>query len=175
MTVSRGKQFEQVVKESFEKVEGCSIDRLHDQTTGYLGSSNICDFIVYKQPHQFYIECKTIHGNTFPLSNLTDKQYQGLSEKAKIRGVIAGVLCWWVDKDVTRFIPIDTIQTLKANKFKSIRFDMTQLSTIEIKGKKKRVFFDYDMEKFLKQAEYDYRVSRKERSMMYAGIKFGGK
>jgi len=43
MATNRGKQFERVVKESFEAVENCSIDRLHDQTTGYVGSTNICD------------------------------------------------------------------------------------------------------------------------------------
>lgn len=43
MSVNRGKQFEDVIKTAFEKVPGVSIDRLHDQTTGYAGSSNICD------------------------------------------------------------------------------------------------------------------------------------
>lgn len=43
MTVNRGKQFEHVIQEAFEKVDGVSIDRLHDQTTGFSGSQNICD------------------------------------------------------------------------------------------------------------------------------------
>ena len=43
MSFNRGKQFEKVIKEAFERVPGVSIDRLHDQTTGYVGSSNICD------------------------------------------------------------------------------------------------------------------------------------
>lgn len=43
MTYSYGKRFEDVVREAFEKVPGVSIDRLHDQTTGFKGSSNICD------------------------------------------------------------------------------------------------------------------------------------
>ena len=40
---NRGKQFESMVKESFERVEGVSIDRLHDLTNGFSGSSNISD------------------------------------------------------------------------------------------------------------------------------------
>lgn len=43
MGQNRGKQFEQVVREAFEKVPNVSIDRLHDQTNGFLGSQNICD------------------------------------------------------------------------------------------------------------------------------------
>ena len=43
MAENRGKQFEGVIKEAFEKVPGVSIDRLHDQTNGFVGSSNICD------------------------------------------------------------------------------------------------------------------------------------
>lgn len=43
LAVSRGKQFEAVIKDAFEKVPGVSIDRLHDQTTGFKGSQNICD------------------------------------------------------------------------------------------------------------------------------------
>ena len=49
MTYNYGKRFEDVVREAFEKVPGVSIDRLHDQTTGFKGSTNICDFIVYNQ------------------------------------------------------------------------------------------------------------------------------
>ena len=72
MAVNRGKQFEDVVREAFEKVEGVSIDRLHDQTNGFRGSQNICDFIVYKYPHQYYIECKSVHGAYIAYLSLTN-------------------------------------------------------------------------------------------------------
>ena len=147
--VNRGKQFERVIKESFEKVPGVSIDRLHDQTSGFKGSQNICDFIVYKEPYEYYIECKSVHGASLPFSNITDTQWNGLLEKSKIQGVFAGVICWWIDKDVTKFIPIQALQWNKENGYKSLRYDHNGTSFIEIKGKKKRVFFDYNMEDFL--------------------------
>lgn len=147
--VNRGKQFEHHVKEAFEKVSGVSIDRLHDQTTGYRGSQNICDFIVYKEPYEYYIECKTVHGNTLPFSNITDTQWNGLLEKSKIEGVFAGIICWWIDKNVTRFIPIQMLEILKTElTAKSIRFDFLHPDVVYIHGKKKRVFFDYDMKEF---------------------------
>lgn len=153
MAVNRGKQFEDVIRKSFEKVEGVSIDRLHDQTTGYMGSQNICDFIVYKEPYEYYFECKSVHGNTLPFSNITETQWKGLLEKSKIEGVFAGVICWWIDKDVTKFIPIQALQWNKENGYKSIRYNHNGTSFIEIKGKKKRVFFDYSMEDFFTHFE----------------------
>ena len=172
----RGKQFEKVIREAFNKVDGVSIDRLHDQTTHYKGSTNICDFIVYKKPHEYYIECKSVHGNTLSIysipkpdkhgilhgfyGNITDKQWRGLIEKSKIKGVRAGIICWWVDKDVTLFLPIQLLSSLRVQGKKSVRFDDDYkyvntkpyyvYSVYQIKGKKKRVFFDYDMESFLK-------------------------
>ena len=149
--VNRGKDFEKVIKEAFQKVPGVSIDRIHDQMNGYAGSANICDFIVYKEPYEYYIECKTVHGNTLPFSNITDNQWRGLLEKSKIQGVHAGVICWWCNKDVTLYLPIQTLETLKNLGRKSVRYDEVSLACVEITGKKKRVFMDYDMTNFFKE------------------------
>lgn len=153
MTVNRGKKFEQVIQKAFEKVPNVSVDRLHDQTNGFKGSQNICDFIVYREPYEYYIECKSVHGASLPFSNITDTQWNGLLEKSKIEGVFAGVICWWIDKNVTKFIPIESLSWLELSGYKSIRYDIDNVYTIEIKGKKKRVFFDYDMEEFLNECD----------------------
>lgn len=155
MAVNRGKKFEDVIREAFEKVPGVSIDRLHDQTTKFKGTSaNICDFIVYREPYEYYFECKSVHGNTFPFRNLTDTQYKGLLEKSQIEGVFAGVIVWWIQHDKTLYIPIQVLQYLKEGNIKSIRYDgrdYVDFRIIEITGKKKRVFYEYDMEKFLNE------------------------
>ena len=151
MAVNRGKDFENVVREAFEKVPNVSIDRLHDQTTGWKGSTNICDLIVYREPYEYYFECKSVHGNTLPFRNISATQWNGLLEKSFIEGVTAGIICWWVDKDTTKFIPIQTLQKLLNSGNVSYRYDWDSYDVVEIKGKKKRVFFDYDMEKFLNE------------------------
>ena len=155
MAVNRGKKFEEVIKEAFEKVPNTSVVRLHDQTNGYLGGRNHCDFIVYHKPLEYHIECKSVHGNTLPFTNITDNQWEGLLEKSKIKGVVAGVICWWTDKDVTKFIPIQVLEALKDCNYKSLRYDYYVLNVdmpiIDIAGKKKRVFFDYDMSQFLSE------------------------
>lgn len=148
---NRGKDFEKIIKEAFEKVKGVSIDRLHDQMNGYACSYNICDFIVYKEPYEYYIECKSVHGNLLPFSNITPNQWRGMLEKSKIQGVRAGVICWWCDKDITMYIPIQVLQHYKDMGAKSIRFDDPFSELLHIKGKKKRVFYEYDMEDFFNE------------------------
>ena len=166
MAVNRGKRFENVIRKSFERVEGVSIDRLNDNTAGFKGIAGICDFIVYREPYEYYFECKSVHGNTLPFSNITETQWNGLLQKSQIEGVFAGVICWWIDKDVTKFIPIRDLVIAKKCGYKSIRYDtecyiehpMDELGykafSVEIKGKKKRVFFEYDMEEFLNEIQH---------------------
>ena len=155
MGENRGKQFEGIVRDCFERAGFC-IDRLYDQTNGFKGSQNICDFVVFRQPNIMYLECKSCHGNTFPLSNITQTQWNGLLEKDLFQGVYSGVMIWWIDKDVTKFVPIYDLQIFADNGPKSIRFD-TALG-IEVPGKKKRVFFEYDMEKFWEELKNEYRT-----------------
>ena len=153
MGVNRGKDFESVIKQNFESIEDISIDRLHDQTTGFAGSSNICDFIVYNYPHELYLECKSCYGNTLSFNNITERQWSGLLEKSKISGVGAGVMIWFIDHDKTVFIPIQTLVAAKAAGKKSINIKEIYdaplaYSSIEVIGKKKRIFFEYDIAKF---------------------------
>ena len=151
---------------------------MHDQTNGYIGSSNICDFIVFRKPFLYYIECKSVHGNTLSIhsidkknnkevyGNITHKQWTGLLEKSEIDGVLAGILCWWIDQDVTKFIPIQCLKQYRDSGAKSLRFD-ADLQPIHdngrifepfiIQGKKKRVFFDYNMKQFFIDGEHVLR------------------
>lgn len=160
MAINRGKEFEEVVKQAFEKVPNTSIDRIHDQTNGFRGSKNICDFIVYHYPNQYYIECKTVHGNILPFSNITDRQWQGLLEKSKIKGVIAGVICWWVDKDTTLFLPIELLNWLRNDCRKSIRYDAVSTVIYKLTGKKKRIFYEYDMREFFNEVGNEIQIKQ---------------
>ena len=148
MSTNRGKKFEDVIREAFKRVPDTVVTRLPDPTQGYLGIRNIADFIVYHYPYQYYIECKSVHGNRLPFSNITDNQWNGMLEVSECRGVIAGVICWWVDKDVTKFIPIQELQSLKDTGFKSIRYDTPDGYIKDVEGEKKRIYFEYDMEDF---------------------------
>ena len=167
MSVNRGKQFEGVIKESFMNVSNTSVYRLHDDMSGMYGVANVSDFIVYHYPYQYFLECKAVHGNLLSINsndpkrkygNISNTQWEGMLELSKIKGVHCGILCWWVDHDITKFIPMQMLQSMRENGGKSIRFDCIACngySTIPIDGKKKRVFFEYDMNLFFKNFEVD--------------------
>ena len=166
MGISRGKDFELIVKSAFESVPNTSVYRLYDTMGGYSSVANIADFVIYHYPYQYFIECKTVlKGNTLSINsndpkkkygNISNTQWEGMLEMSKIKGVYCGILCWWVEKDVTKFIPIQMLQEMRNNGGKSIRYDVLAsngYNTIDIVGQKKRVFFDYDMDKFFKEFE----------------------
>lgn len=147
--VNRGKSFEDIVRAGFESA-GISCERLHDQTTKFRGSTNPCDFIVFKAPYQYYIECKTHYGNTLPFSDIADSQWTGLTNRAKYPNTRAGVMIWFMDHDLTVYIPIQMLNTLKALGKKSVNIkELTSYYSYEVPGHKKRVFFEYDMRQFL--------------------------
>ena len=140
----RGKEFEYEVYKQFKAYPNVSIDRIPDQTMKYKKRTNVSDFIVFRRPKEYYVECKTVHGNRLPFKNIT--QFDKLMEKVGIDGVVPGVLCWWIDKDVTKWLPINYLNCLKELGEKSIRFD-DKVGKV-IPGRKKKVFFEYDLDRF---------------------------
>ena len=158
MGINRGKQFEDKLKVQFEQIPNLSIDRLYDVTTGYINQNNICDFIVFKEGTLNYFECKAIHGSTLNFkSHIRENQWKGLLDKSYIGGVNAGIICWFIDWDITLFIPIQVLEQMKNKGYKSfnIRKDINKCEKVYINGIKKRVFFEYDLEKFLEEISYE--------------------
>ena len=159
MSQNRGKEFEQIVKDCFKKCTDVYALRLYDPQGGYVAVANPADFVFYRKPKMYMVECKTIHGNTLPIfsnnpkkkyGNISNTQWEGLLEASEY-GVVAGVLCWWVDKDITRFLPIQSLEAHRAAGNKSVRFDYDLPDSLIIKGEKKRVFFEYDFTEFLER------------------------
>lgn len=150
MAKNRGKDFEDVIRKCLEKVPNTTVIRLPDPVMGYLGYRNICDFLVYHYPKQYFIECKSCHGASLPFDNITKNQREGLTDVEGVKGVQAGILIWYVDHDYTVWVPISIINGLRQQRDKSLNWNMAQRipECVEVKGKKKRVFFDYNMGAF---------------------------
>lgn len=113
--------------------------------------------MVYKEGTLNYFECKAIHGNTLNFkSHIRDNQWQGLLDKSYIGGVNAGIICWFIDHDITLFLDIYWLQVLKERNYKSfnIKNDLEAIPIQIIDGTKKRVFFEYNLEKFLEEISY---------------------
>lgn len=161
MSVNRGKQFEEQIKKAFEKIPDTSVVRLIDPQGGQAGICNICDFVMYHSPTQFFIECKSCHGNTMSIHTnnpknkygmITNTQWEGLLKQCLVTGVVAGVIVWFIDHDVTAFIPIDELEYWRNRGMKSVNIKDVIEKNIYITiipGVKKRVLFDYDVSKFV--------------------------
>ena len=155
-----GKKFEEVLENCFNNVPNVQFLRIHDQTTHYKGSTNPCDFLAYHKPYLYALEAKSVHSNTFPFSNVTDFQWKSLLEMSTIKGVKAGVIIWFVMHDETVFLNIKLLQRLKEAGRKSVHSYPDWLEYVEssddfayLDGYKKRTYFDYDMQQFLRDME----------------------
>ena len=141
---NKGKNFEtRFFNNWYETVPESFIYRLSDQMSGYMGSSNVSDFICYKKPNIYLIECKAHAGNTFPFSAF--RQYEGLTQYANIPGVKAGVILWLYDHDKVIWIPIQTFMKLKAEDKKSFNIKMLdEYECLDLPSKKLRTFMNTD-------------------------------
>lgn len=122
---------------------------------GYKNINNPCDFIVFDHGTQNYIECKAVHGNTLNFkSQIRENQWNKLLDKSYIPGVNAGILVWFIDHDTTSWLDIQHLQELKEFGYKSFNIKNDEYD-YKLTGIKKRVFFEYDLEDFLRSLRYD--------------------
>ena len=109
--INYGKKFEERFKLDWtNSIEDSCIIRLYDNTSGYLSISNISDFICYKQPNIFFIECKSHKGASIPFDDIS--QYNKLIQVAGIPGVRAGIVLWLYEKDKV-FLQLNYLQNGK--------------------------------------------------------------
>lgn len=161
--ISRGKDFEGVIRKAFEKIPNTSVYRIPDQQNYKIGSKNPCDLFVYHRPILYAIECKATNKQSLPFTNITEFQWTELLKMSRVDGVVAGIMCWYVNCDTTLFIPIQFLEILKQNGAKSIRYDADDGAIIKIVGTKKRVFWEYNMELFFQSIESKFYEIIKEK------------
>lgn len=151
---NNGKQFEKIVREQLESLHGVSVDRINDNV-GFKGAYNIADLIVYRYPCQYYIECKTIRGTSFPFSNINENALRDMQFKSIFHGVGCYFLIWFVDLDKTIAVPSSEIYLamyLKGKKSIGVSsFDEYEYITVD--GTKKRKYYNYNMDKLLNDME----------------------
>lgn len=149
MAINRGKDFENVFRQCC-KNQSIYVHRLPDQTSHFMGSTNPCDFLVFKSPALFHIECKTTARNRLPLANISKNQITQLSTVVNYKNSYAGVLIWFYENDITLYVPIQTINALTLLKEKSISMETVKvLPHIVVSGEKKKVFYNYNINKLL--------------------------
>lgn len=88
-----GKKAEGKIREWLDKPEdGLCFLRLPDQMTGFYGSANMCDFLLYKKPNFYAIESKATYADRFDFSMITDTQHSEMIKVAKIDGVTSYIV-----------------------------------------------------------------------------------
>ena len=143
MSINYGKKFEERFKLDWVNSTGGAIVRLYDNTSGYLSISNVSDYICYKYPNLFFIECKSHKGASIPFTAIS--QYDKLLSFSNIKGIRSGVVLWLYEKDIVLYIPVKTIKVLKDSGEKSVGIrHLKDYDIIEIPSKKLRVFMESD-------------------------------
>jgi hypothetical protein len=149
MAESRGKKFEGIVKESINSLPNCWLLRLYDATDMFKSVNNPCDFVGSINGTMVLIECKSIEGNRLNFkSDIRINQWEGMIEAmtatcGSVNPIVAYVLTWFVDKDVTMAFNIKQLEYLKFQGNKSVAWDNTDCGIL-VPAKKKRTYFEYD-------------------------------
>lgn len=152
MSNDPGKVFEQDFQISSGEHDDISLDRLRDPMGGAKGIQNICDFIVFTSPWQFFLELKSRQGNTLNFKEITDTQYLGLLKKSAKKNVIPGILVDYRDYEEVYFVHIqDCYRLREVEGKKSLHIKDVREIGLQLVGHKKRVRFTYDVLPFLKE------------------------
>ena len=83
-----GKTFEQEFKECVPP--DYYLYRLKDDTSGFYGVSNPCDYILFRSPYLFLVELKTHKGKSIPIAKIRPNQIQGMETATHYEGVYGG-------------------------------------------------------------------------------------
>lgn len=144
-----GKKAEKKIKEWLDRPEdGYYFLRLPDQLTGFWGSANPCDFIVYKEPTLFLIESKATYNDRFDYTMITDYQWEHMLAASNIKGVRAYVIVLFASFKRAFVLDIRDIAKEKESGRKSInikKVDKWKIPCIEITTiPSRKELLDYD-------------------------------
>lgn len=139
-----GKKAETKIKEWLDRPdEGYDFNRIPDQMNGMYGSSNICDFDLYKYPTKYYIESKATYEDRMDFNMLTNKQRDGLRMKAQIANTYGFVIVLFASykrafvfniKDIADIIyPEDSIKQLETKLNKAEIISSLKIKSVNIK------------------------------------------
>ena len=96
-TYNLGKKAEGKVKQWLDMPEqGFCFDRIPDQLSGHIGSSNISDFILFKYPFFYYIECKSTWEDRWDFNTLKVERSNGTTQYSELlkKSSIEHVTCY---------------------------------------------------------------------------------
>ena len=170
--MNTGKQFEADFKASVPSDAWCY--RLKDSAATYYGGNenlsfsidNICDFLVYRYPMNHLFELKTIETPSIPLEKVfgkydkakckyrKEKRITDMVEAMGYSGQTAHVIVNYRAVNRTFAIPASKVLAFRYNESrKSIPWKWAEQEGIEVKAKRLRVHWRYDVDGLLKRLE----------------------
>lgn len=157
-----GKDFEDDFKDSFSDDRLVLLTRLYDTTNGFAGVKNPCDFILYNQPYEMSLELKVTHDKRLPFSDVTQFQWDSLTEKDKVPGMMAGLLICYYEERRVFFVPMTVVNQVRDKGLKSIHFRDAERYGIELSMRMKRTHFTVDVDKFMDDChsfKYNFKIT----------------
>ena len=153
---TQSKQFEKQFQSNWLETLGGFCYRLYDVMSGYNGVAGISDFICYKYPFIFIIDCKSHQGNTVSFNDFS--QYERMLPYKDVKGLVAGTVIWFKDHDRVVWVPIQTWEKIKNEGKKSFNIKMvgSDYECFDITSKKKRVYMDTDYKELYNYYEEKY-------------------
>lgn len=140
--MSLAKNFEKMFKEQVSNIAGIYCLRLYDTMFMAKGIHNPSDFVTYKKPTFYLIECKTCQTKSLPFKNIADTQFEDMYMASKIRGVKCYVVCWFYQHDKCIAYDIKYLYKLRKEGKKSV--SSVDPKGITIDGIKRKKYFDWD-------------------------------
>jgi recombination protein U len=150
--INYSKRQETAIRDGCKRDPDTICERLWDSLGGKMNLKQPSDFIAYRYPYIFYIEAKTTAEIKLPMSNISEFQFNSLTERSKVKGAICGIIVEYrLSEDQIRafFVEIDHLNKIKHRQGKKyLDIEEASQNGIEIETHKKKVNFSYDMKKF---------------------------
>ena len=137
------------------------IYRLPDQQSGYAGggSSNPCDFFCFTGNELLMVECKAHKGASIPFTAIP--QYDRMLDYKGLEKTYPGVVIWFYEKDIVRWVSIEEMEKMVNDGEKSIGLRMIDdkkpykksYNIITIPSVKIRTFLESDYKYLIEHLE----------------------
>lgn len=152
-----GKTFEQEFKECVPP--DYYLYRLKDDTSGFYGVSNPCDYILFRSPYLFLVELKTHKGKSIPIAKIRPNQIQGMEKATHYEGVYGGFLINFRELEETYYITVqDVIQFTQTEERKSIPVEWCRDHGVKIEQKKEKSEIQLRSGELVKEVLWKIRV-----------------
>lgn len=123
---------------------------MKDDSLGFVGVRNPCDFILYKTPNIYLLELKSHKGKSIPFGALQAYQIESLHRYSQMDGVVAGFIFNFRDMSETYFVDATLVyQFYHTGERKSFSLEWTREHGLLIRQELKRTRYRYDLSNLL--------------------------